>query len=63
MAFRFLQRERCFALDNDFNLDIEKIKKFIEKNKNKTIFIFGFTSFIWQNFLMELEKNNEIIKP
>lgn len=60
-GFSIFARERFFSLDNDFILDFKKTKEFINKNKNQTILIFGFTSFIWEKLLIELENKGEIL--
>jgi len=55
-GFSVFSRGREFALDENMNLNIEKIKSFIDKHSGQTIFIFGFTFVIWENFVRQLEK-------
>ena len=54
-GFSFFSRGRCFAFDDDFNIQFEEIEKFLSEHKDKKIFIFGFTFIVWQ-FLQELAK-------
>ena len=52
-------RGRCFALDERMKLDIEAIKSFLSDHAGKTIFMFGFTSVIWADFLKGLEDQGQ----
>lgn len=55
-GFGIFARGREFALDENMNLNIEKIKVFLQKHSGQTIFIFGFTFVIWESFVRQLEK-------
>jgi len=46
-----------YALDGQMNLKIDDLKEYIEKFKDKRIFMFGFTYMIFQHFYKELVKN------
>ena len=54
-GFSMFSRGRCFALDQDMQPDFDAINEFLVANSGKTIFIFGFTSVVWANFMMELQ--------
>ena len=56
LGFSIFARERFFAFDENMNLDVERLKAFLEKYEGQTIFLFGFTFMIWQYFVKELEK-------
>jgi len=60
-GFSMFSRGRCFALDNDMKLDLESIRPFLEQHSEKTIFLFGFTSVVWADFLNGLEKAGETL--
>ena len=51
IGFSSLCRHSFYALDDNFQINFEEIKKCIDKSKGGDILIFGFTSIIWQYFL------------
>ena len=53
-GFRNFSKDTLFALDGNMNLRLKKINNFINKYKGQKIIIFGFTSLIYQNFLLKL---------
>jgi phenylacetate-coenzyme A ligase PaaK-like adenylate-forming protein len=55
-GFSIFSSKRLFALNEDMSLNLEGIKTFLEDNKSKTIFIFGFTFIVYQHFYQELLK-------
>lgn len=58
LGFSIFGTDKIYALDDDMNINIDKIKDFLEKHKNKKILLFGFTFIIWQYFYQNLVKNN-----
>ena len=54
-GFSMFSRGRCFALDDDMKLDLDSIRAFLDEHTGKTIFLFGFTSVVWADFLNGLE--------
>lgn len=61
LGFSILSSRRCFAFDEDMNLDIKEIKNFLEKYQEGEILIFGFTYMIWEYFYKALKKADEKI--
>lgn len=57
-GFSLFSRKRCFALDNEFNIDLDGVKSFLNEHRGTRIFVFGFTFLIWQNFLQEIISKN-----
>ncbi len=53
IGFSSLCRHSFYALDDNFQVNHEEIKKCIDKSNGGDILIFGFTSIIWQYFLNE----------
>ena len=53
-GFSLFASKRVFALNDDMSLNVEGIKQFLEENKTKTIFMFGFTFIVYQHFYREL---------
>lgn len=47
-------RDHTYALDDDMQINIDRVQNFIEKHKGKPIFIFGFTFMVWQYFFQVL---------
>ena len=39
-GFAMFSRGRCFALKDDFSIDLETINKFLQDNSGKNIFVF-----------------------
>lgn len=57
LGFSMFGVDKTYALDDDMNIDIEGIASFLDKHKDKTILLFGFTFMIWQHFYKKLLKN------
>ena len=55
-GFSIFAKNISFALKSDSSLDIQEIKNFFKKNKNKKIIIFGFTFSVYKDFLLALSK-------
>lgn len=58
-GFSLFASKRVFALHDDMSLNVEGIKQFLEENKARTIFMFGFTFIIYQHFYRELLKSSQ----
>ncbi len=58
-GFSLFASKRVFALNEDMSLNVEGIKQFLEENKAKTIFMFGFTFIVYQHFYRELLKSSQ----
>jgi len=56
LGFSMFARDKCYALDENMQLDIDGMKAFLEKHEGEDIFLFGFTFMIWQHFVRELKK-------
>jgi hypothetical protein len=55
LGFSFLGRDATFALDENFNLDVEKIQNFLNKYEFDDFLVFGFTSLVWEFFIKQIE--------
>ena len=58
IGFSIFGKDVTYALDENMELDFEKIKSFILRHKNEKIFIFGFTFIIWKYFVKYIHNNN-----
>jgi phenylacetate-coenzyme A ligase PaaK-like adenylate-forming protein len=58
LGFSMLGRDHTYALDDDMNLNIPIVEKFLEKHSGEKIFIFGFTFMIWECFYKALRDKN-----
>ena len=54
LGFSMFGSKRCYALDEEMELDIDSMKIFLEEHKDETIFMFGFTFMVWQHFYKKL---------
>jgi phenylacetate-coenzyme A ligase PaaK-like adenylate-forming protein len=54
LGFSMFGTKRCYALDENMELDIDSMKSFLEQHQGETIFLFGFTFMIWQHFYKKL---------
>ena len=50
LGFSMFGYDVQYALDDDFNLNIQLIESFLEKHKGKKILLFGFTYIVWEYF-------------
>ena len=60
LGFSIFASEKIFALNDDMSLDVDGIRKFLDKHKGQRILLFGFTFMIWKHFYHELKRLNEI---
>ena len=56
LGFSMFSTDRMYALDDNMALDRAGIEAFLEKHAGSDLFVFGFTSIIWQHFVKELER-------
>ena len=55
LGFSIFGTDRLYALDENMQLNVDAIQAFLEKHKDETIFLFGFTFMIWQHFYKALK--------
>ena len=56
IGFTTFGRDTTYALDADMNLDMQKVKDFINRHNGESILMFGYTYMIWQYVIRELER-------
>jgi len=61
LGFSLFARDKIYAFDEHMNLDIMGLRAFLEKHRNETLFLFGFTYMVWRHFYGELRKLAEPI--
>jgi phenylacetate-coenzyme A ligase PaaK-like adenylate-forming protein len=54
LGFSMFGNKRIYALNEEMELNSKLIIEFLNKHKNKRIFLFGFTFMIWQHFYKQL---------
>lgn len=54
LGFSIFGSKKCYALDDDMQLDLEAVTAFLEEHKGEKLLLFGFTFMIWQHFYREL---------
>jgi phenylacetate-coenzyme A ligase PaaK-like adenylate-forming protein len=57
LGFSMFGNKRIYALNEDMNINVEKILDFLNKFEGERIFLFGFTFMIWEHFYKVLKKN------
>jgi phenylacetate-coenzyme A ligase PaaK-like adenylate-forming protein len=57
-GFSIFSRGRDFALNDDLEIDVDRVKDFLEKFSGKRIFIFGFTFIVWEKFIQRIKELN-----
>ena len=50
-------KEPHFLLNDDGEIDYKNLNKFIDRHHKEKIFIFGFTSFVYENLIKKLDKS------
>ena len=55
LGFSIFSKKLYFALNDDLTVNYKIVNSFFKSNKK--FFIFGFTSIIWEKFILDLKKN------
>lgn len=55
LGFGMFGKDLEFALDDDMNLNVDRIQNFVKKYPNQPILLFGFTFIVWLHFIKQLE--------
>jgi phenylacetate-coenzyme A ligase PaaK-like adenylate-forming protein len=55
LGFSVFGSKRCFALDEEMNLDVEGLSDFLKEHDGEPILLFGFTFMIWEHFYKRLK--------
>jgi phenylacetate-coenzyme A ligase PaaK-like adenylate-forming protein len=58
LGFSMLGYDLTYALDEHMKINLDQITIFLEKHKDESILLFGFTFMIWEHFYKELKKAN-----
>ena len=56
IGFSLYGKDVTFALNDDNSLNLDEVKSFFNRNKDKQVFLFGFTFMIWKYFLKNREE-------
>ena len=56
IGFSVFGRDIFFALDENMNLRLDELKKFLEVHADSKIILFGYTYIVWQFFAQELKR-------
>ena len=59
-GFSIFGNDITYALDENMDINIDRILLFLEKHKNEKILIFGFTYIIWKHFYKEIINNLDL---
>jgi phenylacetate-coenzyme A ligase PaaK-like adenylate-forming protein len=58
LGFSSFSSSQFFALNDDMSVDVPGLIDFLDSHRSEKIFFFGFTSTIWQYFLLPLATEN-----
>ena len=58
LGFSIFGTKKIYALDENMELKVDEILSFMLENKNRKIFIFGFTFMIYQHLIREIQKRD-----
>ncbi len=61
-GFGMFGRDTVYALDDQMRLNGEELTAFLHKHKGESIFLFGFTSIIWQHFYTALQQAGQTLE-
>ncbi len=61
IGFTTFGRDITYALDDNMELDLPKIKNFMEKHAGETILMFGYTYMVWQYVMRRLEDEGLVL--
>jgi phenylacetate-coenzyme A ligase PaaK-like adenylate-forming protein len=59
LGFSSFSRSQFFVLNEDMTVDFAGLSDFLKIHKDETIFLFGFTSIIWQYLILPLTENKK----
>jgi phenylacetate-coenzyme A ligase PaaK-like adenylate-forming protein len=65
LGFSIFGADKAYALNDDMSINLEVVEGFLEKHRDQTVLLFGFTFIIWQHFhkeLMKIEKKIDLSK-
>lgn len=54
----FFGRHHCYALNDDMQLDTERVSAFFAAHGQQPVLMFGFTFIVWQQFIQAMAANN-----
>jgi phenylacetate-coenzyme A ligase PaaK-like adenylate-forming protein len=57
LGFSMFGSKKTYALNDNMDLDLERVKDFFEQHKNEKVLVFGFTFVVWQHFYKALKRN------
>lgn len=58
LGFSIFGKDITYALKDSMELDYKAVTNFLEKYKNNKFLLFGFTSVVWEKFIIELRGSN-----
>lgn len=58
LGLRMLARDVCYALNDDMSFNMDAVNEFLDKFRDRSILVFGFTFMVWQHLYQELKSRN-----
>ncbi|WP_431821050.1 acyl-protein synthetase [Burkholderia sp. F1] len=60
-GFSIFGRDVEFALDDDMSLNVERVRRYVDKHAGSPILLFGFTFIAWLHLVRTLEESGETL--
>lgn len=60
-GFSMFGRDVEFALDDDMTLNLERVRRYLDKHADEDMLLFGFTFVVWLHFVRALEAAGETL--
>ena len=54
LGFSMFGRDVTYALNNDMELDVERVDAFLQRHTSEDILVFGFTAIVWEHLVQQL---------
>lgn len=59
LGFSIFASRTCYALDEQMRLDLDGVRRFLDRCGNGPVLLFGFTYMVWKHLVRELESRGE----
>lgn len=56
LGFSMFGRDVTYALNDDMELDIDRIETFLQNHAHSDVLLFGFTAIVWEHLVLSLER-------
>lgn len=61
LGFSMFGRDVVYALNDDMELDTDRVNSFLQRHDTKDILVFGFTAIVWEHLVLQLESTQSTL--